>query len=156
MRVGTNPNAEKRRARARGITLRQALEPHVGAKERSDKTEEGYHYRAEHYLCDWLERPLCEIGADRASVRERDRRITERHGRATADYSMRVLRAVYNRGMREHPNLPPNPSANVDLHGTRRRRVEASAERLRDRGKAVLTLSPVKRDLNLFMLLTGM
>jgi integrase len=105
---------------------------------------------------DWLDRPLCEIGADRAGVRERHRRLTDRHGRATADYSMRVLRAVYNRGMREHPELTPNPCANVDLHGIRRRRVEAGADRLREWGEAVLTLSPVKRDLQLFMLLTGM
>jgi integrase len=69
---------------------------------------------------------------------------------------MRVLRAVYNRGMREHPELPPNPCANVDFHGTRRRRVEASADRLREWGRGVLTLSPLKRDLQLFMLLTGM
>jgi integrase len=156
MRSGTNPNEEKRRARARGITLRQALELHLGAKERSPKTEEGYRYQAEQYLSDWLDRPLCEIGADRTAVRERHRRITDRHGRATADYSMRVLRAVYNRGMREHPELPPNPCVNVDFHGTRRRRVEAGPERLREWGKAVMTLSPVKRDLQLFMLLTGM
>ena len=57
--------------------------------------------------------------------------------------------------MREHPDLPPNPCANVDFHGTRRRRVEASASRLREWGRAVLTLSPVMRDLQLFMLLTG-
>jgi hypothetical protein len=141
MRSGTNPNEEKRRARARGITLRQALELHLGAKERSPKTEEGYRYQAEQYLSDWLDRPLCEIGADRTAVRERHRRITDRHGRATADYSMRVLRAVYNRGMREHPELPPNPCVNVDFHGTRRRRVEAGPERLREWGKAVMTLS---------------
>lgn len=32
MRAGTNRNEERRRARARGITLRQALELHLGAK----------------------------------------------------------------------------------------------------------------------------
>ena len=156
MKAGINPNEERRRARARGMTLRQALEMHLGAKERSAKTEEGYRYQAEQYLSDWLDRPLCEIGDDRTGVRERHRRLTERHGRATADYSMRVLRAVYNRGMREHPELPLNPCANVDFHGTRRRRVEANPEQLREWGRAVMTLSPVMRDLNLFMLLTGM
>jgi hypothetical protein len=117
MRAGTNPNEARRRARARGITLRQALDLHLGAQERSAKTEEGYRYQAEQYLSDWLDRPLCEIGADRTGVRERHRRLTERHGRATADCSMRVLRAVYNRGMREHPELPPNPCANVTARG---------------------------------------
>src|ERR1700730_18530679 len=156
MRSGTNPNEEKRRARARGITLRQALDLHLGAKERSAKTEEGYRYQAEQYLSDWLATPLCQVGGGRTGGREGGRRSTARHGRSTADYSMRVLRAAYNRGMREHPELPPNPCANVDFHGTRRRRIEASADRLREWGRAVMTLSPVKRDLQLFMLLTGM
>jgi hypothetical protein len=56
MRAGTNPNEERRRARARGITLRQALELHLGAKRRSAKTEEGYRYQVEQYLSDWLDR----------------------------------------------------------------------------------------------------
>ena len=34
--------------------------------------------------------------------------------------------------------------------------MHATAERLRAWGQAVMTLSPVKRDLNLFMILTGM
>jgi len=156
MRGGTNPNEERRKARAKGITLREALDLHLAAKPLSSRTKEDYRYNCEQYLADWLDRPLAEVGADRAAVRERHRRITTKHGAPSADSVFRVFRAVYNRGLREHPDLPPNPCGNVDYHGLRRRKVDAGADRLKVWGAAVLGLHPVRRDLNLFMLLTGM
>lgn len=156
MRGGTNPNEERRKARAKGITLREALDLHLAAKPLSSRTKDDYRYNCEQYLADWLDRPLAEVGADRAAVRERHRRITVRHGAPSADGVFRVFRAVYNRGLREHPDLPPNPCGNVDYHGLRRRKVDAGADRLKAWGAAVLGLPPVRRDLNLFMLLTGM
>ncbi|EPO4284808.1 tyrosine-type recombinase/integrase [Pseudomonas aeruginosa] len=156
MRGGANPNEERRKAKARGITLRGALDLHLAAKPLSQRTKDDYRYNCEQYLADWLDKPLAEIGADRAAVRERHRKITEKHGAPSADSVFRVLRAVYNRGLREHPDLPPNPTTNVDYHGVRRRKVEVDAERLLAWGKAVLSLNPVRRDLHLFMILTGM
>lgn len=156
MRGGANPNDERRKARARGITLRDALDLHLAAKPLSPRTKEDYRYNCEQYLADWLDKPLAELGADRAGVRERHRKITEKHGAPSADNVFRVLRAVYNRGLREHPDLPSNPTTNVDYHGLRRRKVDVKAERLRAWGKAVLGLHPVRRDLHLFMILTGM
>jgi len=38
MKAGVDPNEEKRRACARGLTLRQALELHIAAKERAATT----------------------------------------------------------------------------------------------------------------------
>lgn len=156
MRAGMNPNEERRRAKARGITLREALELHLAAKPLSTRTKEDYRYNCEQYLGDWLDKPLAELGTDRTAVRERHGRITARHGAPSADSTFRVFRAVYNRGLREHPELPPNPCGNVDYHGLKRRKVDAGADRLKTWGKAVLTLNPVRRDLHLFMLLTGM
>ena len=156
MRGGVNPNEERRRARARGITLREALDLHLAAKPLSPRTKDDYRYNCEQYLSDWLDRPLAELGADRSGVRDRHRRITERHGAPSADNAFRIFRAVYNRGLREHPDLPPNPCGNVDYHGLRRRKVDAPTDRLRAWGKAVLGLHPVRRDLHLFMVLTGM
>lgn len=156
MKSGVNPSEERRKARARGITLRQAMELHLASKPLSPKTVEGYRYNVERYLGDWLDRTLAELGADRVGVRERHQRITKRSGMATADATFRVFRAVYGRGLREHPDLPPNPTGNVDFHGVKKRKVDANADRLKEWGKAVLDLSPVRRDLHLFMLLTGM
>lgn len=156
MRSGSNPNEERRKARARGITLSEALELHLAARPLSPRTVEDYRYYCGHYLSDWLDRPLAEIGSDRAGVRERHVRITEKHGATCADSTFRILRAVYSRGLREHPDLPANPCANVDYHGLRRRKVDANADKLKKWGKAVLSLTPVRRDLHLFMILTGM
>jgi len=156
MRAGTNPNEERRKARARGMTLREALDLHLAAKPLSARTKEDYRYNCEQYLADWLDKPLADLGADRAGVRERHVRLTEKNGAPTADTVFRVFRAVYNRGLREHPDLPGNPTANVDYHGLRRRKVEADADRLKAWGRSVLELHPVRRDLHLFMMLTGM
>ncbi len=157
MRGGTNPNEERRRARARGITLREALDLHLNSRRLADKTRSGYEYHVTYYLKDWLDRPLAEIGSDRQGVRERHRRITERSGATSGDNVMRVLRSVYNRALRQFPDLPPNPVGNVDMNGMRRREVDASPDKLRAWGKAVLSLgNPVRRDLQLFMLLSGM
>lgn len=156
MRGGTNPNEERRKARAKGITLRQALELHLAAKPLSDRTVEDYRYYCDQYLGDWLDRTLAEIGTDRAAVRERHARISKKNGKTTADSTYRILRAVYNRGLREHPDLPPNPTGNVDYHGQKRRKVDANADKLKAWGKAVLDLSPIRRDMHLFFILTGM
>lgn len=156
MRGGANPNEERRKAKARGITLREALELHLVAKPLAERTKSGYRYNLEQYILDWMDRPLAELGMDRAGVRERHRRITSQNGAVSADNVFRVFRAVYNRGLREYPNLPPNPTSNVDYHGLRRRKVDSNADKLRAWGKAVLALHPVRRDLHLFMILTGM
>ncbi|MGN3938004.1 integrase, partial [Xanthomonas citri pv. mangiferaeindicae] len=94
-------------------------------------------YHVTYYLKGWLDKPLAEIGADRQGVRERHRRITERSGATSGDNTMRVLRSVYNRALRQFPDLPPNPIGNVDMNGIRRREVDASPEKLRAWGKAV-------------------
>lgn len=148
MRSGVNPNEERRKARAQGITLRKALELHLAAKQLSTRTKEDYVYYSEQYLSDWLDRPLASLGADRGAVRERHVRITQKHGATTADSTFRIFRAIYNRGLREHPDLPANPTANVDYHGQRRRKVDANTEKLKAWGKAVVKLgNPVRRDL---------
>ena len=156
MKAGTNPSDERRKAKAKGITLRQALELHLASKPLSPKTVEGYRYVIENYLSDWLDRTLAEIGNDRVGVRERHQRITKKSGKASADGTFRTFRAVYGRGLREHPELPANPTANVDFHGVQKRKVDANDDRLKAWGRAVLDLSPVRRDLHLFMLLSGM
>lgn len=158
MRAGSNPNEERRQARARGITLREALDLHLAARTLSPRTSEAYRYSIEHYLPDWLGRTLAEIGADRRAVRERHVRLTQERGKTTADNTMRVLRSLYNRALREHPDLPPNPTTNVDFHGMRRRPttlVEPGA--LPRWATAVEALAnPIRRDFQRFVLLSGM
>ncbi len=154
---GRDPAEERRRVRALGITLRQALELHLAAKPHAERTEADYWDVLERYVEDWLDRPLRELGEDRAGVRARHERVSGKRGRTVADYAFRIVRAAYNRALREHPNLPPNPCANVDFRAPRRRVVKPSPDELVKWGRAVVGIqNPVRRDLHLFMLLTGM
>ena len=74
MRGGTNPNQERRKARARGITLREGLDLHLNSRRLADKTRSGYEYHVTYYLKDWLDRLLAEIGSDRQGERTPGRR----------------------------------------------------------------------------------
>ena len=56
MRGGANLNEERRKAKARGITLRDALDLHLAAKPLSPRTKEDYRYCCDQYLPDWLAR----------------------------------------------------------------------------------------------------
>jgi len=68
-----------------------------------------------------------------------------------------IVRAVYNRALREQPDLPPNPTINVDWHGIRQRKVDLDEKKLLAWGRAAVAIqNPVVRDVNLFMALTGM
>lgn len=156
MRQGVDPREAERARRARSTTLSEALDAHLAGGGRSPRTVEGYRYALEHYLPDWMQREVEAIGRDRAGVRERVERIARDHGAATADSVARVLRAVYNRARRQHPDLPANPCDNVDFRGTRRRAVDLDPDALLAWGPAVLGLDPVRRDLHLFLLLSGM
>ncbi|HHW4682520.1 MAG TPA: integrase, partial [Xylella sp.] len=138
------------------MTLLQALNLHIAAKKLSAKTIEDYCYNCDQYLPDWLDRPLAELGTDRAGVHERYARITNKNGTTTADVVFRIFRAIYNRGLREQSDFPANPAMSVDFHGQKRSKVDVEAERLTAWYMAVLGLSPVRRDLNLFMMLSGM
>ena len=157
MRRGEDPGEARRARRARSTTLGEALEVHLAGRDgRSPRTVEGYRYALGKYLPDWMSRDVEAIGRDRAGVRERHRALARDRGAPTADSVMRVLRAVYARARREHPDLPPNPCENVDFGGTRRRRVDLDPAALLAWGAAVLGLDPVRRDLHLFLLLSGM
>lgn len=157
MGEGRDPAEERRRALARGMTLGDAVELHLASGTVGETSESHYRKTIDRYLSDWLSRSLRELGQDRRGVRERHARITKKNGERAADFAMGFLRAVYNRALREHPELPPNPVDNVDFNGGKQRVVDLAPERLKAWGQEVLALpGPVRRDLHLFMLLTGM
>lgn len=156
MGEGRDPAEERRQALARGVTLREALETHLASPRIKPKTEKDYRWHVERYLGDWLNRPLRDLGRDRSGVRERHAQLTAAGKKRTADYALQAFRAIYNRALREHPELPPNPCAAVEFRGIKPRIVGLDADRLAKWGPDVLTLSPIRRDLHLFMLLTGM
>lgn len=184
MGQGINPHDERRKARAKGFTLREALELYQqtlqkeGAKQR---TIEDYKYTIEKYLADWLDRALADITRDEADKRHgkiaadiasgkhageyengRKRKRADGQGKHTANAVMRNFRAVYNRAMKAHPELPVCPTINVtwfdvSQNKKEREKKQLPLSRLHDWHKQVVALdNTIRRDYLLFTLHTGL
>ncbi len=178
MRDGIDPVRERRSRDARGIALNEAWDMYketLKSKGRAARTAEDYGRSLSTYLKDWLSRPLIEIS--RADVRAKHKAIaadvakgafavkdkkgkarkrSDRTGMTTANHAFRVFRAVYNRALKQHPELPGNPCINVDWFKVERRRTAMSPEKLHAWYGAISQLAnPVRRDYLRFVLFTG-
>ncbi len=186
MASGVNPinqrraeRAEARKAKAKGITLAQAMALRAAtlrAKGRSDRTIEGDEYVLRKYLSDWLERELVTITREECRRRHRaiqtaiasgrytrgskfhkGHRRTAESGRTSADRAMRAFRAVWRRAARQHPELPPAPTINVDFHRAPRKAAPVGLEGLAALQAKIAALpSGVRRDWWLVALFTGL
>jgi hypothetical protein len=103
-----------------------------------ERTTAGYRYHVERHLKRWLRRSLRDIGQDRTGVRAEHERIASAAGVRTADYTLNVVRVLYNGALREQPDLPPNPCVVIDFQPIRRRKVDLDPDRLKAWGRAVL------------------
>jgi integrase len=181
MANGANPVAERRaertkarKAKVRGITLRQAAALTLATlrtKGRSPRTLEAFDERLlEKYLGDWMDLPLAEI--TRADARKRHQQLAAEvargkyadgrkrgpaFGRASANGLMRTFRSIYNRALREHPELPSNPCVNVDWFTITPQRAALGMEALAEWYAGALKIgNPVRRDFLLFVLFSGL
>ena len=93
---GIDPKAEP----ASG-TLRLALEVYLSSRTLRPRTASSYRDAIENRLKDWIDHPLALINP--TMVLERHATLTANNGKAVADGSMRVLRALYNNA----PISPP-------------------------------------------------
>ena len=113
MRRGINPNEQKRAAQGRSITLQDAADLYLQSnKPRAAKSIKGFRDAMRLPLKDWLAPPLAEI--TRKMIYDRHRRIGKISGPYAANATMRAFRAAYNRAIRLHEELPPNPTIGVD------------------------------------------
>jgi len=156
MRQGINPNAQKRAAQGRSITLQGAVDLYLqSSKPRAEKTIAGFRDAMRLHLKDWLATPLAEI--TRKMIYERHRRIGKISGPYAANATMRAFRAAYNRARRQHEELPANPIINVDWFPEYRRDASISAGQLAAWHKDIQALpNPIRRDFYLFTLFTGL
>ena len=156
MRRGINPNEQKRAAQGRSITLQEAADLYLqGNKPRAAKTIKGFRDAMRLHLKDWLATPLAEI--TRKMIYDRHRRIGKISGPYAANATMRAFRAAYNRAIRLHEELPPNPTIGVDWFPEYRRDASISAEQLAAWHKDIQALpNPIRRDFYLFVLFTGL
>ena len=157
---GEDPAGE--RADARGVpTLAEAFETYIKANpNRADNTVKLYRQILRGKLGDWVKRPLDAI--TRQDVEDRFNRITERHGWATGNQAMSMLRSVYRRPCVDHEGLR-NPvdlwlAAGGRFNAKRRRQISGPAEVL-PRWRAGIEAAvpnPAIRDIFLIGLYTGM
>ena len=110
-KVADGEDPAGKRAKARSMpTLSEAFGDYMSAKpSHTAKTNVAYRRAIEHYLGDWVSRPLNAI--ERREVEARFTQLTEKHGWAIANQAISLLRSVYRRACVDHEGLR-NP---VDL-----------------------------------------
>lgn len=159
MDKGVNPNAERRRRKADSVTLAEAIALHVEdmrAADRSPKSIKLIEAEVRKYLADWTNRPLADV--TREDCRRRHRRITDENGPHIANRVLRHFRACYYTTARVHESLPQVPPTRaVRFNKERPRRDRIAWEDLPEWWKKVHSIeNPVRRDLQLIMLITGL
>jgi integrase len=142
-----------------GPTLRKAIALHVRAmraKACSTRSIATLEEETARHLGDWLKRPL--VSLRRHEVATRHEALTDQSGPYVANRVMQQLRAVYNTAARRFESLPAtNPVLAVTFNRLRRRREPIPWGELPAWRAAVAALSnPVRRDLQLFLLFTGL
>lgn len=161
---GVDPRAVAKAAVDANITLRVALNNYLtGKKSLRESSKAGFRWCFERFLRDWLDRPLISITRD--MVDHRHETIAEkiaargRHsGAATANGTMRGLRAVWNWEARTNDALPRNPVRLTDRwHQLNKRTRYVRSDQLPPFYEAVKALpNPVQRDYLLLLLFTGL
>ncbi len=161
-RVAAGEDPAEERAEARGVPrLGEACEDYIKSGHGwAASTERGYRRYATLYLGDWLSRPL--DGISRRDVENHFRLLTERHGEMPANQCLSFLRSVYRRPCVDYEGLR-NPveqwlAAGGRYHRKTRKRISSPAEVLPcwRRGMEAAVPNPVRRDVFLFGLYTGM
>lgn len=154
---------ERRRNKAISLTLEEAREDYLRAKDLKPGTIKDYRRAIEENYGEWLKKPLANISERDVLTRYRER---GKVSQARTDNGLRVLRAIFNyaraaykdpNGQRYYPNNPTDivGEAKIRFRPRRKRRVVA-LEDLPEWWKAVHGLNNiVARDLLVFLLLTG-
>jgi integrase len=159
---GIDPNAVKRQQKAQGVTLNEAIEMHANAmraKGCAPKSISSIREELERHLPDWLGRPLASITADECA--RRHERITPRAvaGPYSANRVMTSFRACYHTAARRFRGQldPESPTVGVTFNKVRRKRSPIPWAELPTWFQRVQSIkNPVRRDLQLFILYTGL
>ncbi|ARJ67424.1 hypothetical protein WV31_18010 [Magnetospirillum sp. ME-1] len=157
LREGIDPNKVKKQARAKQLTLAEAAEIYLDApKVRAPATLAEYRATLQRYFRDWLARPLSEI--TRKDCYGRHRKIGKERGTYAANGAMRMIRATYNRALKQFEDLPPvNPVIAVDWYPEEARDAAIAAEDLAEWYQGIHRLpNPIRTDYYLFVLLSGL
>lgn len=168
---GINPNAVKRRERAKVVTLQVVFDDYLNGRDLKPRTVEDYNTLMSWGFSDWMARPITAISRD--AVLRRHARMGEK-SHARANNAMRVLHALFNFAIHRYdddkgkPLVGLNPvdylSSNRQWFRVERRRSLIRAHQLPGWWSAVEALeaqratgkAEVVRDYLQFLLLTGL
>lgn len=99
--TGIDPIAEKKEAKTKAITLKEAFEDYLNARNSLKSTTAlDYQRVLTRVTQDWMNKPLLNITKE--MVAKRHAKYGTSHSEARANYAMRVLRAVFNFAMGEY------------------------------------------------------
>lgn len=159
MDKGIDPADEKRAEAARGVTLREAIDYHqaaMRARRAQPRSIETIREECERHLSDWLGRALASVSRNECA--QRHERITAQAGPYAANRAMQHFRAVYNTAARRFEELQGTPpTVGVTFNRVHRRREPVPWSDLPDWYERVQSIdNPIRRDLQLFILLTGL
>lgn len=136
-----------------GITLSQVLEKYIAARDLAAMTEEDYRYHLDKYLKKWSNRAVADI--TRGEVRCLYEELKEKSGNTTAGSVMRTLRALINESMRLDETIKDNPVFCLRIPQSKRREVP-ELDLAAWWAKVHEIPSPMRRDLHIFLLFTGL
>lgn len=172
MAEGRDLNAEKRAPKVVGPTLREALELHIenmraGKNGRrkicSERSVTKIGGEVRNHLAAWLDRPIVELtGVHLKAVCDRIERDTcvragsvNRPGVVQANKIIAHVSAVWNAADRLHDLPGKNPAKRLPLSALAVRDVRINDGEFADWYAKVVTCAPVRRDLQLVSLFTG-
>jgi integrase len=166
MHQGTDPKAVAKAARQGGITLREAFEEFLTVRHKLRASSRKNYREALAHLESWLDQPLRDIDYKMVEARHREiaKDIRKRYkgatGTAAANFTMRVLRLVWNfiADRYKEINLPANPVRLKDQWFDEKRRTGlVSNADLPAFWRAVQGLeNEVQRDYFVLLLFTGL
>jgi integrase len=166
--LGVDRAAEEREARAedsaaRVVTLARAFESYMEARPLKPTTHRDYRYALDHWLAGWRDRPIADIS--RQDVLALHRTLEAERGPATANQTMRVLRAVLNYSRAVYETRGGQPLLTTNPVSVLRDAKTWARVKPRDRiigftdlpawWRAVQALGPTMRDYLVALLLTG-
>ncbi|MBT4079883.1 MAG: integrase family protein [Gammaproteobacteria bacterium] len=153
---GADPNEEKRKARARSLTLQESLDDYIKDHELKPVTERDYRQKMKWGFSDWLGKPASDITDN--MVLARHKKLTKK-GKTATNGAFRPLRAVLNYAITTKA-ISHNPVAVLSAgrlwHKERRRNDLIESGQLKEWIDAVNTISPeMHRTAFLMMLYMG-
>lgn len=105
---GINLKQQEKQQATKDMTLAKLMNDFFEARNRlKPRTRKDYRYYIEHYLPDWLEKPVASITED--MVMKRYARIGEKNGKTVANNIRRIMSTMLNYGIAAHKIMDRNP-----------------------------------------------